>query len=89
MEYCKRGYFREKCCKDISRGGYFHDTTPITSLKHTRLIFALGYFREDAQSAKNVKITPMGKFPRLHYCNCANRLVLYEGHLESNAHSSI
>ena len=36
--YCKRGYFRWgkiswKCCQDISRGGNFHDTTPIYFMK--------------------------------------------------------
>ena len=38
IKYCKRGYFRwgkisRKCWQDISRGGYFHDTTPNSFIK--------------------------------------------------------
>ena len=40
IAYCKRarGYFRwgkisRKCWQDISRGGNFHDTTPISFIK--------------------------------------------------------
>ena len=63
--YCKRGYFRlgkisQKCWQDISRVANFHETTPIS--------FINAYFREeDNLRAKNAKISPKRKFPRLQY----------------------
>ena len=73
--YCKRGYFRwgkisRKCWQDISRGGYFHDTTPNSFIKVYGVFFSRGgNFREKDKSAKNAKITPTRKFPRLQYSN--------------------
>ena len=45
--YCKRGYFcwgkiSRKCWQDISRGGNFHDTTPITFIKVYKFYFRVG-----------------------------------------------
>ena len=45
--YCKRGYFRwgqisRKCWQNISRGGNFHDTTPISCIKADRFYFRVG-----------------------------------------------
>ena len=67
--YCKRGYFRwgkisRKCWQGISCGGNFHNTTPISVIKANGL-----NFRED-KSAKNAKIIPTRKFPRLKYNTC-------------------
>ena len=47
VEYCKRGYFRwgkisRKCWQNISRGGYFHDTTPISFIKVYGFYFRVG-----------------------------------------------
>ena len=67
--YCKRGYFRwgnisRKHWQDISRGGNFHDITPIIFI--TEGIWVLfsrgGNFREEDKSAKNAKITPRDNF---------------------------
>ena len=71
--YCKRGYFRwgkisRKCWQDISRGGYFHETTPFSFINSYGFYFRVGViFREEDKSAKNAKITPTRKFPRLQY----------------------
>ena len=73
--YCKRGYFRwgkisRKCWLDISCWGNFHDTTHISFIK------AYGfYFCKDDQSAKNAKITPTWKFPRLQYLSLFCELI--------------
>ena len=72
VKYCKRGYFRwgkisRKCWQDISRGGNFHDSTPIFFIKAYGFNFRAGVFREEYQSAKNAKISPTRKFPRLQY----------------------
>ena len=51
--YCKRGYFRwgkisQKCLQDISRGGNFHDTAPISFIKADGFYFHVGgNFREE------------------------------------------
>ena len=69
--YCKRGYFRwgkisRKCWQDISRGGNFHETTPFSFINSYGFLFSRGgNFREEDKSAKNAKITPTRKFPRL------------------------
>ena len=71
--YCKRGYFRwgkisRKCWQDISRGGNFHDTTHISFIKAGGFYFRVGViFAMKNKSAKNAKITPSRKFPRLQY----------------------
>ena len=61
--YCKRGYFRwgkisRKCWQDISRGGNFHDTAPISFIK------AYGFnFRVGVIFAKKTKARKMRKLP--------------------------
>ena len=71
--YCKRGYFRwgkisRKCWQDISHGGNFHDSTPYFLHKGIWVLLSRGgNFREEDKSAKNAKITPTRKFPRLQY----------------------
>ena len=61
--YCKRGYFRwgkisRKCWQDISRGGNFHETTPIS------FINAYGfYFRVGVIFAKKTKARKTRKLP--------------------------
>ena len=56
--YCKRGYFRwgeisQKGCQDLSRGGNFHDTTPISLIKSYELNFCAGeIFAKKAISRK-------------------------------------
>ena len=74
VSYCKHGYFRwgkisQKCWQDISRGGIFHETTTISFIKAYGFYFRVGViFPEEDRSAKNAKITPTRKFPRLQYC---------------------
>ena len=69
--YCKRGYFRwgkisRKCWQDISHGGNFHDTTPISFIKVYGFYFRVGViFAKKAKARKTRKITPTRKFPRL------------------------
>ena len=73
LYYCKRGYFRwggisRKLWQDISLGGNFHDTTPISFIKAYGFYFLFsrgGNFREEDKNAKNANITPTRKFPRL------------------------
>ena len=60
---CKRGYFRwrkisQKCWQDISRGGNFHETTPIS------FINAYGfYFRVGVIFAKKTKMWKRENYP--------------------------
>ena len=62
-KYCKRGYFHlgkvsRKYWQDISRGGNFHDTTPISFIK------AYGfYFRMGVIFAKKAKAQKMPNYP--------------------------
>ena len=71
--YCKRGYFRwgkisRKCWQDISRGGNFHDTAPISFIKAYGYNFRVGViFAKKTKARKTRKITPTRKFPRLQY----------------------
>ena len=60
-----------KWWQDISRGGNFHDTTPIYFIKAYGFYFS-GNFCEEDKSAKNMKITPTRKFSHLQYMiwNC-------------------
>ena len=59
--YCKCGYFRwgeisQKGCQDLSHGGNFHDTTPISLIKSYELNFCIGgNFCKEGNIAK---ITP-------------------------------
>ena len=61
--YCKRGYFRwgkisRKCWQDISRGGNFHNATPISFIK------AYGfYFRVGVIFAKKTKAQKRENYP--------------------------
>ena len=46
-DYCKRGYFRlgkisRKCWQDLSRGGNFHDISPIFFIKSYGFYFPAG-----------------------------------------------
>ena len=71
--FCKRGYFHwrkisRKCWQDITLGSNFHDTIPISFIKAYGFYFSRGgNFREEDKSAKNAKITPTRKIPRLQY----------------------
>ena len=62
-QYCKLGYFRwgkisPKCWQDVSRGGNFHDTTPISFLKVYGFYFCVGViFAKKAKARKTRKIT--------------------------------
>ena len=66
--YCKRGYFRwgkisRKCWQDISRGGNFHDTTPISFIKAYGFYFRVGViFAKKTRSRKTRKLPPRENF---------------------------
>ena len=66
--YCKRGYFcwgkiSRKCWQDhISRGGNFHDTTPISFIKAYGFYFRVeNFFAKQTKEQKNAKIIPTRK----------------------------
>ena len=66
LGYCKRGYFpwgeiSRKCWQDISHGGNFHDTTPISFIKVYGFYFRVGVIFAKKTTAKNAKITPTQK----------------------------
>ena len=59
--YCKGGYFcwgkiSRKCWQDISRGGNFHDTTPISFIKAYGFYFCVGVIF--AKKTKMQKLPP-------------------------------
>ena len=62
--YCKRGYFRwgkisRKCLQDISRGGNFHDSPPISFIKAYGFYFHLGViFAKKTKARKTRKLPP-------------------------------
>ena len=61
--YCKRGYFHwgkisRKCSQDISCGGKFHDSAPISFIKAYWF-----YFRVGVIFAKNTKMQITRKLP--------------------------
>ena len=59
-----------KCLLDISRGGNFYDTTPVSfiNLKGIWILFSReGNFYKEDKSTKNAKIIPTREFPRLQY----------------------
>ena len=64
MTYCKRGYFRggkisRKCWQDISSGGNFHDTAPISFIKAYGFNFCVGeIFAKKAKARKTRKLPP-------------------------------
>ena len=66
--YCKRGYFRwgkisRECWQDISRGGYFHDTTPNSFIKVYGFYFCVGViFAKKTKARKTRKLPPRENF---------------------------
>ena len=66
--YCKRGYFRwgkisRKCLQGISRGGNFHDTTPISFIKAFGFYFRVGViFAKKTKARKTRKLPPRENF---------------------------
>ena len=68
MKYCKRGYFRwgkisQKCSKDISRGGNFPDSTPISFIKAYGFYFRVGViFAKKTKAWKTRKLPPRENF---------------------------
>ena len=65
VEYCKRGYFRwgkisRKCWQDISRGGNFPDTPPISFIKAYGFYFRVGVIF--AKKTKARKLPPRENF---------------------------
>ena len=66
--YCKRGYFRwgkisRKCWQDISHGGNFHDTTPISFIKAYGFYFRVGVIlAKKTKSQKTRKLPPRENF---------------------------
>ena len=73
IEYCKSGYFRwgkirRKLRQDISHGGNFHDTAPISFIKAYGFYFCVGViFAKKTKAWKTRKIPPRENFPRLQY----------------------
>ena len=67
-KYFKRGYFRwgkisRKCWQDISRGGIFHDTNPISFIKVYGFYFRVGViFAKKAKARKTRKLPPHENF---------------------------
>ena len=64
--YCKLGYFRwgkisRKCWQDLSRGGNFHDTAPISFIKAYGFFFAWGLFSRKRQKREKRKNYPHAK----------------------------
>ena len=68
ITYCKCGYFRwgkisRKCWQDISRGGNFHDTSPISFREAYGFYFCIGViFAKNAKAQKTRKLPPREKF---------------------------
>ena len=68
FNYCKRGYFRwgkisRKHWQDISRGGNFHDTTPISFIKAHGFYFRVGViFAKTTKARKTRKLPPRENF---------------------------
>ena len=52
------GEISRNCWQDISRGGKFHDTTPIWFLKAYGVFSHGGNFREEDKSMKMQKLLP-------------------------------
>ena len=62
------GKFRENVVKDISRGGNFHDSTPICFIKAYGFYFRVGViFAKKTKARKTRKLPPTRKIPRLQY----------------------
>ena len=66
--YCKRGYFRwgkisQKCWQDVSHGGNFHDTSPISFIKAYGFYFRVGViFAKKTRARKTRKLPPRENF---------------------------
>ena len=66
--YCKRGYFcwgkiSRNCCQDISRGGNFHDTTPMSFIKAYGFYIRVGViFAKKTKARKTRKLPPRENF---------------------------
>ena len=67
-KYCKRGYFHwgkisRKCWPGISRGGNFHDTTPISFITAYGFYFRVGViFAKKTKARKTRKLPPRENF---------------------------
>ena len=71
--YCKRGYIRLgkiswKCWQDISLGGNFHDTTPISFIKEYVFYFDVGVIFP--KKTKAWKLSPRENFHFLSTMSC-------------------
>ena len=80
--YCKRGYFRwgkisRKCWLDLSRGGNFHDISPISLIKSYGFYFPVGEIFAKKAISRKTRNCPTQKSPRLQYC--------YRGALKSHS----
>ena len=68
IQYCKRGYLcwgkiSRKCWQDLSRGGNFHDISPISLIKPYGFYFPAGeIFAKYAKSRKARKLPPRENF---------------------------
>ena len=83
VKYCKHGYFCwgkiwQKCLQDLSRGGYFHNTTPISFINKSFMgfIFVLRKFLGKRQYCENVNITPTRKFSHLQKGKIPDHLII-------------
>ena len=72
--YCKRGYFRwgkisRKCWQDVSFGGNFYDTTPISFIKAYGFYFHVGLiFMKKTKARKKRKLPPRENFHVYKIC---------------------
>ena len=68
LNYCKRGYFRwgkisREFLQDLSRGGNFHDISPISFIKSYGFYFPVGeIFAKKVISRKTRKLPPRENF---------------------------
>ena len=56
------GKILQKCCKDISPGGYFHDTTPMSFIKANRFYFRVGVIFVKPKARKTRKLSQSENF---------------------------
>ena len=63
LGYCRLGKISRKCLQDISRGGYFHDTTPVSFIKARGFYFRVGViFAMKTKARKTRKFPPLENF---------------------------
>ena len=81
--YCKRGYFcwgeiLQKCWQDISRGGNFHDTTPISYIKAYTFYFYVGviFAKKITKARKKWKLLLRKNFHVCSTCTCMSIFTL-------------